>query len=176
MILDITWKSSIWNGLIREFSIGPISSILLLGGRCRRYLEMSTNMGLRNEFTGSIGLCKGWVCRIEKINALRHPKALELKFEYHAKKHSKIDVSPSKRISNHLSPDIVGITSVLPQCGVVLDRVMKWNHRLNGLSMVAWSVWNGEWMPPSLRLSYLLRENPLPWRMRNLSIAQLTVD
>ena len=135
-----------------------------------------TNMGLRNEFAGSIGLCKGWVCRIEKINALRHPKALELKFEYHAKKHSKIDVSPSKRISNHLSPDIVGITSVLPQCGVVLDRVMKWNHRLNGLSMVAWSVWNGEWMPPSLRLSYLLRENPLPWRMRNLSSTQLTVD
>ena len=65
------------------------------------------------------------MCRIEKINALRHPKALELKFKYHAKKHSKIDVSPSKRISNHLSLDIVGITSVLPQCGVVLDRVMK---------------------------------------------------
>ena len=135
-----------------------------------------TNMGLRNEFAGSIGLCKGWVCRIEKINALRHPKALELKFEYYAKKHSKIDVSPSKRISNHLSPDIVGITSVLPQCGVVLDRVMKWNHRSNGLSIVAWSVWNGEWMPHSLRLSYLLRENSLPWRMRNLSTAQLTVD
>ena len=59
------------------------------------------------------------------MNALHHPKALELKFEFNVKKHPKIDAGQSKRISNHLPHAVAGITSSYPNVGWFLTGVRK---------------------------------------------------
>ena len=59
------------------------------------------------------------------MNALHHPKALELKFEFNVKKHPKINAGQSKRISNHLPHAAAGITLSCPNVGWFLTGVRK---------------------------------------------------
>ena len=60
-----------------------------------------------------------WIEKRMLFVILRH---LNYRVRSKAKNHSKIDVSPSKKIFNRLPRNIAGTTFIWPRCGVVLDR------------------------------------------------------